>query len=223
MQGGGGLRPGGLGGTFDAFGAQGDPGQVLDQGRGLGERHRGAGGGDHRPQPARKGCSANIEFDIAGHHPCPARRAVVVRPLHPDRTEHGVDGLGTVGDEVGHMPGPARGAGAAVARIGSQQSLQQGSAQGGHCRTDRLFQHGQAAAGTGAQAAGCQCSQGLNFTGEVVPDPAQEPPFSPSVAAGSTNGPAPGGDSAAAAVTGRASQIASFTSTIASVTVANLA
>ena len=73
-----------------------------------GERHRRRGAGGHRPQPRRHRGLPDAEFGVPWRDPGPALRAVVPGPAQRDRAEHGVDGLGPVGDKLRLVPGAAR-------------------------------------------------------------------------------------------------------------------
>ncbi len=140
----------------------------------------------------------------------PAIGAVIPGAAQPHRAEHRVDGLGPVGDEPGLVAGPALGSRATVAGIGAQQVFQQGGTQPEHRGADRQLHHLQT--GPGSQRARGQGSQGLYLGGDLRLERPAEPPLSPA---------GPAGDPPAADVTGLASQIASFTCTICSLSAAN--
>ena len=111
------------------------------------------------------------------------------------------------------MPGPAVCPGAPVSPVGGQQRLQQSRAELGQPGAQRDLGGLQAPAA--GQAAGGRCGQPCYLPGGVGGesrlDLRAEPLFCPSA----------GGACPASAGTGRASQIASFTSTICSASVAN--
>jgi len=153
------------------------------------------------------------QLGIAGHHTVPALAAVVVGAAHGDRPEHRVDDLIPVGHEPGLVPGPAAHYRAVIPGIQGQQVLQQVRAQPGHRGPDRQFHRRQAL--PAAQRPGRQRRQPLYLGGRLRREPRPEPPFSPSRSC------CPGGSPAAGAAAGRASQIASLTSTIFSVSAAN--
>ena len=110
------------------------------------------------------------------------------------------------------MPGAAIDPLAAMPGTQGQQALQQRAAQPGHSGADRQLHRlqplGTGARRAGGQRAGGQRRQPLYLGGELRLDLRAEPPFSAAVPAG---GPCPAAGSA-----GRASQIASLTSTICS-------
>ncbi|WP_245551401.1 hypothetical protein [Gordonia rhizosphera] len=113
------------------------------------------------------------------------------------------------------MPTATVDAGTAVPAVGTQQLFEQTRPDLGHRRPDRHLHPAQVGIGT-AQRAGSQGGQPVYFGGDLrrdlFGDLGGEPPFSACVAAGATGAAAPGG---------RASQIASLTSTICSDTCAN--
>ena len=203
----------GFGGAFHPLDGQADPGQLGQQGGGPGERDRGRGVGGHRAQPRRQRRVRCSQLRVAGHDTARALAAVVVGAAHGDRPEHRVDDLVPVGHEPGLVPGAAIHRRAAVPGIQGQQVFQQARAQPGHRGPDRQFHRRQAL--PGAQGPGRQRRQPLYLGGRLRREPCPEPPFSPSGSCG------PGGSPAAGAAAGRASQIASFTSTICSVSAAN--
>jgi hypothetical protein len=139
-----------------------------------------------------------------------AGSAVIPRTLEGDRAEHGVDGLVPVGDEFRLVAGPAVHPRAAVAGVPPEQVFQQPAAQPGHRGPDRQLHRVQAAAGS--QRARRQAGQAPYLGGDLRRERLAEPPLSPAGAAGG---------SPAAGVTGLASQIASLTSTICSLSTAN--
>ena len=208
----GGCRAAGFGGPLDPLGGQLDAGQLGQQTGRSGERLRGAGPGHHLGQPRRQRGTGDAEFLIFGGHAVAAAGAVVVGAAHLDRAEHGADGLGPVADELRLVPGVAIDPLAAMPGIQAQQALQQRAAQPGHRGADRQL-HRLQPLGTGSHRAGGQRAGGerrqpLYLGGELRLDLRAEPPFSAPVPAG---GPCPAAGSA-----GRASQIASLTSTICS-------
>ena len=136
--------------------------------------------------------------------------AVVPGPAEADRAQHGVDGLFPVGDELRLVAGPAVRPRAAVAELQSQQVFQQPRAQLDHRGPDRQFHRLQAT--TCAQRLRRHRGQALYPGGDLLLERLAEPPLSPA---------GPAGDSPAAGGSGLASQIASFTSTICSLSAAN--
>ncbi len=140
--------------------------------------------------------------------------AVIPGPPQPDRAQHGAEALGPVGHELCLVASPAAHPRATVATVQPQQVFQQPRAQPGHGGADRQLHRLQAT--TGPQRPRCQRGQPLYFGGgirrERRAELGEEPPFSL---------PGPAGGSPVAGVTGRASQIASFTATICSESAAN--
>jgi len=108
------------------------------------------------------------------------------------------------------MTGPPVHPGTAVAGVGGQQVFQQAGAQPGHRGPDSQLHRLQAAAGT--QRARRHSGQPLYLGRGLRGERLAEPPLSPA---------GPAGDRSAGGVTGPASQIASFTSTICSESTAN--
>lgn len=140
----------------------------------------------------------------------PAPAAVVPGAADRHRAQHRVHGLVPVGHEPRLVPGPARHGRAAVAGISGQQALQQATAKLGQPGTKRQFHRLQAAALS--QARRCRRRQPPYLGGRFRRETIAEPPFCPS---GSRPCPP------AAKAAGRASQIASFSSTICSESAAN--
>ena len=136
--------------------------------------------------------------------------AVVPGPAEADRAKHGVDGLVPVGDKLRLVAGPAVRPRAAVAGIQPQQVFQQPRAQLDHRRPECQFHRLQALAC--AQRPRRQGGQAPYLGRGLLRERLAEPPFSPA---------GPAGGCPAAGVTGLASQIASFTSTICSLSAAN--
>jgi hypothetical protein len=112
------------------------------------------------------------------------------------------------------MPGPAVHAGTAVAGIGSQQLPQHAGAELQHPGADHGL--GGLQAGVAAQRPGGLRGQPAYLRGRLRRERLAEPPFSPP-ARGAPASPSPAADDK----TGLASQIASFTCTICSVTATN--
>jgi hypothetical protein len=108
------------------------------------------------------------------------------------------------------VPRPALHNRAAVPGVRSQQALQQAAAKGGQPGAERQFHRLQATATR--QAGRCRCRQPPYLSGGLRRERLTEPPFCPSA---SRAWPL------AAAAAGRASQIASFTSAICSLSAAN--
>ena len=200
----------GLGGAFDPLGRQPDPGQLGEQVGGGGERLGGRGAGGHRAQARRQRGAGDAEIIVAGHDPALADAAVVVGAAQRDPPEHGVEVLVAVADELREMLLAAVDPRPAVPGVGGQQALQQLGAELGHRGADRQLHRRHAR--PGAQRVRGQRGQPLYLGRERRGDLVAEPPFSsPVVAAG-------GADTAGFG--GRASQIASLTSTICSLTAA---
>ena len=130
---------------------------------------------------------------------------MIVGAAHRDRAQHGVDRAGPVGDELGVMARAAVDSRAAVAGVGGQQLLQQRTTQPRHRGADRQLHRLQALAER-AQRGNGQFGQAFYLGGELRFDLLAEPPFSASVPAE--------GATAVSASGGRASQMASLTSTI---------
>ena len=191
---------------------QGDPGQVGDQSGAAGERHRLGGPGCHLRQARQHRLARHVQLRVPGREAVPALPAVIPGPADGDRAEHRVHGLVPVGHELRPVPGPAVRPRAPVSPVGGQQRLQQPRAELGQPGAQRHLRGLQPAAG---QAAGGGRGQprylGGGVGGELRLDLRAEPPLCPSA----------GGTCPACAGTGRASQIASFTSTICSASVAN--
>jgi hypothetical protein len=198
-------RPVSLGRPLDAFGAQGDPGELGQKVGGLGEGCRGRDPVGHRPQPRRQRHAGNTESGVFRHHPGMAVRAVVVSPVQADRPQHRVDGLFPLGDELGLMARPAVDALTAMAGISGQQTFEQQAAKLGHRGADRQLECGEALRpGLIAEQARCLGGQPLYLRREVRLELREEPPFSaPALAGGAPSASGEGG---------LASQIASFTS-----------
>src|SRR5439155_18923657 len=125
--------------------------------------------------------------------------------------EHGVDPFGPIRHELGLVALPAVDPGSAVAGVGVQELLQQAGPQMQHRGADRQLRGFQALA-RGAQGASGPLGQLVYLRRELRLQLVAEPPFSSSV---------PAGGAAAAVSGGRASQMASLTSTIRSDTCAN--
>ena len=206
-----GRRAIGFGGALDPLGGQADTGELGEQAAGLGERHCGRRPGHHRPQAGRHRGPRHGEFTIPGSHAVAAGAALIPGPAHRDGPQHGVDGLGPVGDELRLVPGAAVCPRAAVAGVGGQQLLQQTSTQPGHRGADGQFGRIQALPAS-PQRGRRSRGQALYRGGGLRRERRAEPPLSPD---GSSGGSWP------AATTGLASQIASDTSTICSLTARN--
>lgn len=132
---------------------------------------------------------------------------MVIGTVHLDWTQHGVDGLGPVGDELGLMPSPAVNVLATMTGIQAQQVLQQPGTQLGHRGADRQFHHRQPLSTVGGKRGRREGGQPGYLGGEGRLERAEEPPFSAPVPVGLDASPAANGD------TGLALQIASLTST----------
>lgn len=128
----------------------------------------------------------------------------------PDPVQHGIEVLVAVTDEPRAMPLPAIDALAPVPGVGAQQLLQQRGAQPGHRSADRQLHCDQV--GTEDPSAPTERNQPLYLGGELRRDLVAEPPFLCPVV--------PAGGAVAAGFGGRASQIASLTATICSLTCA---
>jgi hypothetical protein len=115
-----------------------------------------------------------------------------------------------VAHELAVMPGAAVDALSAVPGVGSHQLLQQRTPEGRHCGADRQLHRGQALAGRAELLGGQRCRP-FYLGRELRRDLIVEPLFS---------SPVPAGGAVAAGFGGRASQIASLTSTIRSDTLA---
>jgi hypothetical protein len=110
------------------------------------------------------------------------------------------------------MPGAAVDTRAVVPGIAGEQLFEQRRAEGGHRGADRGLHHGQPLTlACGAEGGGGQLSQAGQFGRELLLERGEEPPFSPSAPALDSLPPG-----SATGRTGLASQIASFTATIAS-------
>ena len=134
--------------------------------------------------------------------------AVVPRTAKPDGAQRGVEGLGAVGNEAGLVAAAAVDVGAAIAVVGGQDLLQQpGSRRVQSFAHRHLHSPQHVAAGTGiGQRRSCGPGEGGYLGGDLRLEVREEPPFSaPLTASGTSFG---------AGRTGRASQIASFTSTM---------
>ena len=183
-----------------------EPGQLADQARGRGERHRRGSPRGHLPQPRRHALPGHAQLLVTGRESVPAPGAVIPGPPQRHGAEHRVCGLVPVAGEHRLVPLHALRARAAVARVSGQQRLQQPAPQLGNRRPDRQF--GLLGARPAGQRqrrrrdqpfylGGClRCEPG----GELIAEPFFCPPRS---------GAWPAPDR-----TGRASQIASFTSAI---------
>ena len=123
--------------------------------------------------------------------------------MHPHPTQHCIDVLVPVADELSPVTLPAVHPLPAVTILCGQQILQQGTAQLGHRGPYRQLDRAHIL--PGAAAGHREGRQPCYLGGELRLDLGGEPPFSPSGSAGGAGTDAPGG---------RASQIASFTSTI---------
>ncbi|VBA45418.1 hypothetical protein LAUMK13_05462 [Mycobacterium innocens] len=134
---------------------------------------------------------------------------MVVGASQRDPAQHGVEVLVAVADEHRVMSLPAVDPRPAVPGVGGQQLLQQRGAKLGHRGADRQLHRGQARAR--AQCVGGDRGQPVYLGGDLRRDLLAEPLFSSPVAAGGAE---------AAGFGGRASQIASLTSTICSLTAA---
>ena len=168
----------------------------------------GRGARGHRAQARRQRRAGDAELVVAGRDPVFAFGAVIPGAAHGDPAQHGVDVLVAVTDELGEMLLPAVDPRPAVPGVGGQQLLQQLGAQLDHRGADRQLHRRHARAG--AQRVGRQRGQPLYLGRERRGDLVAEPPFSSPVVAA--------GGAVAAGLGGRASQIASLTATICSVT-----
>ena len=202
----------GLSGSFDTLGRQPDSGQIGQQVGGLGERDGRGGAGGHLAQPRRQRHPGDTKLVVAGRDPAPARGAVVVGAPQLDGPQHGVDRAGPVGDELAEMARTAVDPRATVSGVGGQQPAQQRSPEPGHRGADRQLDCLHAPAGRAQRSHG-QLGQPAHLRRELRLELLVEPPFSACV-------PAAGGETGSA-LGGRASQMASFTATISSVTAAN--
>lgn len=129
----------------------------------------------------------------------------------PDPVQHGIEVLVAVTDEPRAMPLPAIDALAPVPGVGAQQLLQQRGAQPGQsqCGSPTPLRPGRH---RGSQRTDRERNQPLYLGGELRRDLVAEPPFLCPVV--------PAGGAVAAGFGGRASQIASLTATICSLTCA---
>src|SRR6266702_6279080 len=168
----------GLGGPLDGLGAHGDPGQVLYQRGGLAERDLRAAPGDHLGQARRGRRAGHAQPLVKRREPVPALPAVIPGPHHPDRAEHGGDGLGPAAGVAGLVTVPAPGVRAGIpVVIAGQHSLQQPDA-GRHQRgAHRLLQH--AESGALAQHRSGEPGQLAYLRGGDLLDLRREPPLSP--------------------------------------------
>lgn len=131
---------------------------------------------------------------------------------HADRAEGGVNSFGAIGDEGGVMACAAIDARTAIAAVAAQDLFDERGADGVH-RSPHGQLYGCQRVGfgvRGGQGGGGQLGQAAYLGGGVGPEVSEEPPFSAPVTAS--------GSSAAAGCSGRASQIASLTSTISAIT-----
>jgi hypothetical protein len=140
----------------------------------------------------------------------PALAAVIPGAADAHRAQHRVHGLAPVGDKPRLVPSPAVHGRAAVTGISGEQAFQQAAAQLGQPGAKRQLYRLQAAA-TG-QARRCRRRQPPYLGGRFRRERLTEPPFCPSASRAWLP---------AAGAAGRASQIASFTSTICSESAAN--
>ena len=191
--------------AFHPLGGELDPGQ-LGQGRaGLRKRLGGTHPRHHPLEPRRQRGAGDAQLGVLGHHAATAARAVVVGPPELDRSQHRVEVLVPVGDEGGLVAGSAVDAGAAVPGVHRQQVLKQRGAQLGHGGPDGQLDRAQAV-GSATEGVRGQGGQAGYLRGELLLEAGEEPPLSSPASTG--------GASSASADTGRASQIASFTSAI---------
>jgi hypothetical protein len=139
----------------------------------------------------------------------PALAAVIPGPADPHRAEHGVNDLVPVAGESRLVPGPALGPPARITGVGGQQRLQQPASELGQPLPQRQLRPLDAR--PGRQRPGDPGGQppylGRRLRGQLIAEPLFCPPGA--------------GAWPAAAGTGRASQIASFTSTICPASSAN--
>jgi hypothetical protein len=163
---------------------------------------------DRRTGPAVRWCTGDTELVVTRNDPAPARGAVVVGAPQLDRAQHGVDRAGPVADELGHMTCTAVDPWPTMARIGGQRPAQQRAPEPHHRGAHGQLHRRQVLPG-GTQQAHGQRRQPVYLRGELGFDLPAEPPFSSPVAAGGA---------VAAGFGGRASQIASLTTTICSLT-----
>ena len=136
---------------------------------------------------------------------------MVVGAAQRDTPQHGVDVLVAVTDELRLMPGPAVDPRPAMSGVGGQQLPQQRGTKLGHRGADRQLHRAQSRTRR-AQRVDCERRQPLYLRGDLRRDLLVEPPFSSPVVAA--------GGAVAAGFGGRASQIASLTATICSLTAA---
>ena len=194
----------GLGGPLGALDGQPHPGQVFQHGRGAGERPGRRGLVVHRGQARGQGRARHAELGVTRREPVLAGRAVVPGAVQRDRAQDSIDDLVAVGDEQRLMAVPARHRGAAVPPVGRQQLPEHAAAELEHPGPDHRLRGLQAGVPAAQRPGGCR-GQPRDLGGPLVRERPQEPFFSPPVPEGSSSPALPG-------VTGRASQIASFTS-----------
>jgi hypothetical protein len=140
-----------------------------------------------------------------------ALAAVVPGPVQADQPQHGVEALGPVGNEDCLMARPTVDGVAAVASVARQELAEHGGPQLDHgCPDGKL----KSLETPGGDEGGCrQAGQPVYLGGELLLEVDEEPPFS-------TPGPASVSPSVARG-TGRAWQIASFTSVTAATSTRN--
>jgi hypothetical protein len=199
-----------LSGAAQPLAGQRDPGQLTDQPGRSGERHRRGGAGGHLAQPRRHRLAGHAQLTVPRCQAVAAAGAVVPGPAQRDRAEYRADGLVPVGGKLRLVPGRADGPRAPEPRIGGQQRLQQATAKLGQPGADGQFRRLQPPAG--GQRRRHRGGQLAYLGGRLRGERVAEPFFCPSGAGAWP--PAAGG-------AGRASQIASLTSTICSLSAAN--
>ena len=210
----GGLRgAAGLGGPLHPLDGQLHAGQVFQQPGGSRERPGSRGRVVHRGQPWGQGGAGQAELGIAGREPVLARPAVVPGAAERDRAEHRIERLAPVISEFRLMPLAAGQPRAAVAGVGGQQLPQHAAAELQQPGAEHLLGGPQPA--LAAQRPGGFGGQPSYLGGRLRRESGIEPPFSP------PEGGAPSPRALAGAAAGRASQIASFTCTICSLTATN--
>ena len=84
-----------------------------------------AGPGVHLGQARRQRRPGDTQLAVPGRQAVPAGGAVIPGAVQLHRPDHGVDGLGPVGDELRVVAVPAAGPRSAVAGVDAQQALQQ--------------------------------------------------------------------------------------------------
>ena len=115
-----------------ALGRELQAGQLGKIPAALREGLRAAHPGHHRPQPRGERGAADAQLRVPRRQAVTARRAVVPGAPQGDRSQHRVDALGPVADELGPVPRPALDARAALARVERQQVFEERPTQAQH-------------------------------------------------------------------------------------------